>query len=223
MSSSRHSATARNNKRDKRLAALVAKQMAQVIPGLIQNLTPNRSVESNTETPNSHTQHYRTFLACRLESFTGLEGATKLLSWFASMENTFSVSETPDHLRTRYAASLFKEQALAWWDSKKELDEEIVTLSWKELKALMREEYCPPHELQALEEEFFTLKQDSGDNAAYNLRFQQLSVLAPRQVDTIERFVAKYIQGLPSVIKDTVAAAEPTNLAKAMRLAAAFS
>ena len=39
--------------------------------------------------------------------------------------------------------------------------------TWGELRALMMREFCPRHELRALEREFDDLKQDSGESRAY--------------------------------------------------------
>ena len=36
--------------------------------------------------------------------------------------------------------------------------------TWEELRALMMKEFCPYHELRALEREFDDLKQDSGEH-----------------------------------------------------------
>ena len=87
----------------------------------------------------------------------------------------------------------------------------------------MLAEFCPPHEMQKLEEEFWSLKQIGGDNLAYTTRFKQLSILVPHLVNTPERAIAKYIKGLPSIIRDSVTVAEPDTLVKTIRLAVTLS
>ncbi|MFS7941394.1 putative transcription factor interactor and regulator CCHC(Zn) family [Helianthus anomalus] len=84
----------------------------------------------------------------------------------------------------------------------------------------MKEEYCPPHELQKLEDEFWQIKQDKGDNAGYTTRFKQLSVICPSQVDTPKKAIAKYICGLPECVGDFVEAAKPATIEEAYQLAA---
>ncbi|XP_021989201.2 uncharacterized protein LOC110885775 [Helianthus annuus] len=71
----------------------------------------------------------------------------------------------------------------------------------------MKEEYCPPHELQKLEDEFWKIKQDKGDNAGYTAKFKQFSVICPSQVDTPMKAIAEYIRGLPECVGDFVEAA----------------
>ena len=43
----------------------------------------------------------------------------------------------------------------------------------------MMDEFCPPHERQKLEDEFWNIKQKDGDNAALTARFKQLSIICP--------------------------------------------
>ncbi|KAJ0733781.1 hypothetical protein HanPI659440_Chr11g0412301 [Helianthus annuus] len=55
-SGSHHSRAARRNQKDKRLAALVAKQIAKVIPQIVRDLHENASKsseESRTDSPKS--------------------------------------------------------------------------------------------------------------------------------------------------------------------------
>ena len=51
--------------------------------------------------------------------------------------------------------------------------------TWAELRTLMMSEFCPRHELRALEREFDDLKQVSGEHRAYTDRYEELSLLCP--------------------------------------------
>ncbi|KAJ0456843.1 putative retrotransposon gag domain-containing protein [Helianthus annuus] len=84
----------------------------------------------------------------------------------------------------------------------------------------MKEEYCPPHEVRKLENEFWEIKQNGGDNADYTARFKQLSAICPSQVDTPRKAIAKYLRGLPESVGDFVEAARPATIEEAYRLAA---
>ena len=48
----------------------------------------------------------------------------------------------------------------------------------------MTEEFCPRNEVKKLEVEFWDLKQDSGENLAYNNRFHELCYLVPHMVNS---------------------------------------
>ena len=67
----------------------------------------------------------------------------------------------------------------------------------------MVREFCPRSEVKNLETE--------------------LSVLAPHQVDTLERTIEKYIYGLPPQIQDFVFSSKPETLEEAMELAGTLS
>ncbi|KAK1406306.1 hypothetical protein QVD17_41599 [Tagetes erecta] len=211
------------------MVAFMAKQMARVIPDIVKKInatpSPNSSVDSRILATKTSSFTYKQFKSCGPEPFTGDEGASKMLEWFDSIELTFVNSECPQEFRTRSATGVFKSRALEWWKSERSTrgNEVALALPWEEVKQLMLEEFCPPHEMQKLEEEFWNLKQISGDNLAYTTRFKQLSILVPHLVDTTERAIAKYIKGLPSIIRDSVTVAEPFSLERAIRLAATLS
>ena len=83
-----------------------------------------------------------------------------MFQWFDSIEVTLRQSGCPDNLRTLNAIGVFQSRALDWWTAKrnKRGNNAAYGLTWDELKDLMMKEFCPPHELQKLEDEFWHLK-----------------------------------------------------------------
>lgn len=165
------------------------------------------------------------FTACNPAKYSGEEGATALLQWFENMENTFMISECPEHLRVRFASSILTKRALTWWNGQKILLglEAAFATSWDDFKTLMLDEFCPENELTKLEEEFNGLKQVSGNHTAYTTRFHELSLLVPHQVTPVTRAIKKYIRGLPIEVQQHVFATQPTTLAAAIRMAASIT
>jgi len=110
---------------------------------------------------------------------------------------------------------------LTWWnDEKRRLGEAAVTaLTWNAFKTTMTNKYCPPSEIRNLEGEFWGLKQESGENVAYNDRFSQLSTLCPKMVTPDSRGIEQYIGGLPMTIQDAVWGSKPPTVGEAMTLA----
>ncbi|KAI3815663.1 hypothetical protein L1987_15341 [Smallanthus sonchifolius] len=139
---------------------------------------------------------FKHFNSCNPLKFYGTEGATGLLQWFESIENTFLNSDCPDNLRVRHATSV---------------------------KRLMTEEFCPRNEVKKLEAEFWDLAQDSGESLAYTTRFHELSLLVPHMVTPLSRCIEKYIGGLPRQIQDTVLGRNPATLEDAIRLSATLT
>ena len=75
-SGSRATQAARRKQADKRLTAMVAKQMAKVVPQVVSELYENMSKsseESRTDSPKSGFS-FKQFKACGPKEFTGEEG-----------------------------------------------------------------------------------------------------------------------------------------------------
>ncbi|KAI3802209.1 hypothetical protein L1987_30339 [Smallanthus sonchifolius] len=165
---------------------------------------------------------FKHFNSCNPLKFYGTEGATGLLQWFESIENTFHNSDCPDNLRVRHATSVLQKRALTWWNGEKRTRgvEVAMALPWDEVKRLMTEEFCPRNEVKKLEAEFWDLAQDGGESLAYTTRFHELSLLVSHMVTPLSCCIEKYISGLPRQIQDTVLGINPATLENAIRLSA---
>ncbi|KAI3784091.1 hypothetical protein L1987_43183 [Smallanthus sonchifolius] len=168
---------------------------------------------------------FKHFNSCNPLKFYGTEGATGLLQWFESIENTFLNSDCPDNLRVRHATSVLQKRALTWWNGEKRNrgGDVAMALLWDEVKRLMTEEFCPRNEVKKLEAEFWDLAQDSGENLAYTTRLHELSLLVPHMVTPLSRCIEKYIGGLPRQIQDTFLGRNPTTLEDAIHLSATLT
>ncbi|KAF5789771.1 putative nucleotidyltransferase, Ribonuclease H [Helianthus annuus] len=214
----------RQEKRDKRLAAIIAKQVAKAVSDVYENASKS-SEESRIDAPkdaNKATFSFKQFKACGPKEFTGENGPTALFHWFDSVEVTLRQSGCPDHLRTLNATGVFQSRALDWWTAErnKRGNDAAYELTWEELKAIMLDEFCPPHERQKLEDEFWCIKQKEGDNAGLTARFKQLSIICPDQVKTPDMTIKKYIRALPDCVADFVHASKPATIEETYLLAA---
>ncbi|XP_022031597.1 uncharacterized protein LOC110932578 [Helianthus annuus] len=232
MSSSRqYSHSPRKSKANskKKMLTFMANQIARIVPKIVSEIqassTPNHSGDSRVVQPKPVSFNYKHFTACNPKTFTGKDGLTAMLEWFDSMEVTFINSECPEELKVRSATGVFQARALDWWTNERNIrsNELAYALSWEELRQLMMEEFCPPHEQQKLEEEFWTLKQVGDENLAYTTRFKQLCFIVPHLVLTTERTIRKYINGLPPTMRDTIEAARLDNIEEVYRLAASLN
>ncbi|KAI3808339.1 hypothetical protein L1987_24288 [Smallanthus sonchifolius] len=136
-----------NNNNNTNLATLLTQLVTQLTQANNNN-NGNASGSANTgggsgaDPPQCTFKHFN---SCNPLTFYGTEGATGLLQWFESIENTFLNSDCPDNLRVRHATSIFQKRALTWWNGEKRtrgLDVEMA-LPWEELKRVMTEEFCP--------------------------------------------------------------------------------
>ncbi|KAJ0456921.1 putative nucleotidyltransferase, Ribonuclease H [Helianthus annuus] len=222
-SGSRHRLTCQE-KRDRRLAAIISKQVAKAVSEVYENASKT-SEESRAENPKDSSKtafSLKQFKACGPKEFTGEDGPTAMFHWFDSVEVTLRQSGCPENLRTLNATGVFQSRALDWWTAErnKRGNDAAYELTWEELKAIMIDEFCPPHERQKLEDEFWVIKQKDGDNAALTARFKQLSIICPDQVKTPEMTIKKYIRALPDCVADFVHASKPATTEETYLLAA---
>ena len=200
------------------------RKMATMIAGLLHEFNQNGSHTGSNTSDGSKTTKctFKYFNSCNPTKFSGTQGATDLLQWFESMENTFVHTECPDNLRVRYATSVFQKRALTWWNGEKQNRgmDAALALTWEELKELMIQEFCPMSELQKLENEFWNLEQDSGNHQAYANRFHELSLLVPHMVNTPTRAINRFVRGLPLQVQDAVIGSKATTLPEVIRLSA---
>ena len=206
----------------------MADQMARVLPDMLSQLqamqneagTPKSSSDSKTDTPKASFQ-FKHFMACKPVEFTGTDGATALINWFDAMELIFLQGGCPEELRTLSATGVFRKNALEWWtmERNKRGNEAAHALTWDELKQLMRNQFCPPHEIRKLENEFWNLTQQGSDVEGLITRFKQLSIICPGQVDTVPKAIAKLIHCLSPELMNHVAAARPKTIEEAFETA----
>ncbi|KAD7479093.1 hypothetical protein E3N88_02229 [Mikania micrantha] len=200
----------RRRANERRMAAEIACQMAEVIPNMVIqlqhfNANQNNANNANLEVSNPPRCSFKHFNSCNPPKYNGSNRAAGLLQWYESMENTFLNSDCPDDLKVRYVAGTLQKRALTWWNNEKRtLGEAATTLAWDQLKERITREFCPRNEVKKLEYEFWKLKQESGENMVYNNRFHELSVLCPDMVTPLTRGIEKYIGGLPMLIQDVV-------------------
>ncbi|KAJ0921353.1 putative nucleotidyltransferase, Ribonuclease H [Helianthus annuus] len=201
----------------------MAKQFAKVLPDIVSKIqtdSPHGSVDSKADKPKP-TFQFKQFMACKPLEFTGKNGATAMMNWFDAIELTFLQSGCPDELRTLNATGVFREKALEWWTTErnKRGNEVAHAMPWDDLKQLMKDHFCPPHELQKLENEFWNLTQKGSDMDGLITRFKQLSVLCPGQVETVPKTVAKFVRCVAPSLTNHLASANPQTIEDAFRIA----
>ncbi|KAD6796236.1 hypothetical protein E3N88_07132 [Mikania micrantha] len=165
---------------------------------------------------------YKSFVGCKPPSFTGVEGAVGLIQWLEKMETTLDISGCPKHHKVRYAAGSFSKWALTWWNSQIRARgrDEALAMSWADFKILLRNEFCPKHELQKLEVELSNHVMKGADHMTFTTRYHELVPLVPEMVPTLEKLIDRYVVGLPSCVQRIVLAANPATLESAISLSA---
>uniref|UniRef100_A0A251SFU3 RNA-directed DNA polymerase n=1 Tax=Helianthus annuus TaxID=4232 RepID=A0A251SFU3_HELAN len=206
------------------IAALVSQQVAAVLLGVVTQVHEIYNNINNNNNNNAQC-NFKNFNSAKPLKFSGSQGATALLQWFESIENTFRHVQCPNARKVEFASSVFEKRALTWWNGimRDRGSEVALAQTWDELRALMMREFCPRHEIRALEREFDDLKQDGAEHRAYTDRFEELSLLCPTMVTPPDKAIERYIDGLPDSMLDIVTAVKPTTLRQAIELSATLT
>ncbi|PWA91039.1 reverse transcriptase domain-containing protein [Artemisia annua] len=200
------------------LDQLVSDRVAAALAA-VNNSTTN--TETSRPPTNNRGCSYNEFKKVMEGGFRGTEGAIGLLRWIEKLETVFHISGCSEENRVKYASFTLMDAALTWWNNyKKSAGIEIAyAMSWENFKEMVLRKYCPRNEVMKLEVEFWNLKVQNNNMAAYNQRFQELVLLCPEMVQTETRLLERYVGGLPQVIKGSVTTSKAKDLHETMEIA----
>ncbi|GJZ89330.1 putative reverse transcriptase domain-containing protein [Tanacetum coccineum] len=91
--------------------------------------------------------------------------------------------------------------------------------SWAKMKTMMKEEFCPPKEIQRIEVELYNLRVKDSNIAAYTQRFNELILLCPDSVPNERKKVEAYIYRSPENFKGETTSSKPVVLNDVVRMA----
>ncbi|GKC80773.1 reverse transcriptase domain-containing protein [Tanacetum coccineum] len=182
---------------------------------------PNVGAVAMNAVPEVRGCSYKEFMSCQPTNFKGTEGAVGLTRWFERSESVFLISKCAENDKVKYATSTLLDEALSWWNSVAQPIgiENAYKIPWVELKKMMIKQYCPRSEVQKLEVELWNHMVKGVDITTYNRRFQELAILCPAMVPTIEKLLERYVWGLPQPIQGNVTSFDPATIDEAMRMA----
>ncbi|XP_022030937.1 uncharacterized protein LOC110931873 [Helianthus annuus] len=94
----------------------------------------------------------------------------------------------------------------------------LYSLSWSKFADLVKETYCPQHEVEKVETDFLTLVMKNLDCRTYVTDFNSMSRLVPYQVTPEPKRIACFIGGLALEVKGNVKASRPATYRSAVDL-----
>ena len=138
------------------------------------------------------------FLKLQPSKFRGTTNPSKLDEWMRELDKIFKTMMCPEEYKVGLATHLFTGKADHWWDSVKPSDEEEKAnpLTWEKLKEKMNEQYYPRDVQRAKELEFSNLGQGKMTVMEYGAKFTELSRFGRHLVDTEQRKVDRFEDGL---------------------------
>ncbi|GJU62806.1 reverse transcriptase domain-containing protein [Tanacetum coccineum] len=104
--------------------------------------------------------------------------------------------------------------ALTWWNSHVKIvgHDAAYGMTWKTLRKMMTDKYCPRSEIKKLEMEIWNLKVKGTDVLSYNQHFQEFILMCRRMFPEESDEVEKYVRGLPDMIQGSVMASKPKTM-----------
>ncbi|GKC78558.1 putative reverse transcriptase domain-containing protein, partial [Tanacetum coccineum] len=146
--------------------------------------------------PPTRESTYSDFLKRKPLKFKGTEGVVGVTQWFEKMESVFHISNCTVACQIKFATCTLQGNALTWWNShiKTVTHEVAYAMTWKTLKKMMTDKYCPRGEIKKLEIKMWNLK-------VKGIRFE------------------KYVGGLPDMIHRSVMVFKPKTMQDAIEFA----
>ncbi|KAM0058195.1 putative nucleotidyltransferase, Ribonuclease H [Helianthus debilis subsp. tardiflorus] len=155
---------------------------------------------------------YKYFVSCKPRDFTGEKGAIDCMKWIDEMETVIDISGCAKKDVVLFASQSFKGDALTWWKALLQSTGKVhlYNLSWEKFVDLVKDTYCPQHEVERVETDFLTLVMKDLDCRSYVTSFNSMSRLVPYLVTPEPKRIARFIGGLAPEIKGNVKASKPT-------------
>nr|GEV48977.1 putative reverse transcriptase domain-containing protein [Tanacetum cinerariifolium] len=92
-------------------------------------------------------------------------------------------------------------------------------MTWKTLKKMMTDKYCPRGKIKKLDIKLCNLKVKGSDVEIYSQRFQELALMCSRMLLEELDEVEKYVVGLSDMIQGSVMASKPKKMQDAIKFA----
>ncbi|GKF59684.1 hypothetical protein Tco_0176470, partial [Tanacetum coccineum] len=129
------------------IAAIIAQQLQTILPQVVTQVTNNVNNANGGNGGNGGNGRNngctcKGFMAGNPKEYDGKGGAIALTRWIEKMENVIDNSRYAENQKVKYAASLFVNKALTWWNTQVQARgrEAAIGMSWNDFKALLVEE-----------------------------------------------------------------------------------
>ncbi|KAK1427893.1 hypothetical protein QVD17_16616 [Tagetes erecta] len=165
--------------------------------------------------------NYGAFQRCKPPTFDGKKGSAATLEWLSEMEAVINISECRTDQAVKFVAHSFTGAANYWWTTVKQSKgrKAIREMVWEDLKELMVKRFCPQYEVDRVEREFLNLTAGSMSHLEYTTKFNEMAQLVPYLVETEQRRIKCYVQGLPPRVRTHVNAHRPGTFESVVDLA----
>jgi hypothetical protein len=116
--------------------------------------------------------------------------------WLKSVEKMLQVVQCNNREKVLLASHQLSGPIANWWNAYVEAHEEPENINWLEFRATFCAHHVPQGVIKLKKKEFQDLKQGSMSVHKYVTKFTQLSRYAPHEVDTDEKKMECFLNGL---------------------------
>jgi hypothetical protein len=136
------------------------------------------------------------FLETQPPSFSKAVDPLEAHDWLLEIEKKLETVGCSDEEKVRYAAHQLKGLAGAWWSNFKHNHAENEPVTWAVFKQAFTLAFVPNGKVSIKKREFRNLSQGNKKLGEYVHQFTELSRYAPEDVNTEEKKVEKFMEGL---------------------------
>ena len=147
------------------------------------------------------------------------------LRWLDEMETVVDISGCAEKDIVKYVSQSFKGNALIWWKALMHSSGKVhlYNLGWSKFVDLVKDTYCPPHEVEKIELDFLGLTMKDWDCRKYVTEFDSYSRLVSYLITPELKCIARFINGLAPEIRGMVKAVQPATYKSAVELSLALT
>lgn len=213
-------------KKDEDHARELANMQRQLLEVLQRRLEPVQAQPAIVINQREHDPNalFEKFRKRGPKEFLGSEDPLAADDWLEHTENIFEIFQCTGGERVKLATSLFTGSADMWWKTVREEYKHMANaVAWASFKRQFGDKYVPTHIKRQKAVEFQQLVQGNMTVLEYLTKFERLSRYAPELVDTVEKKIAKFLEGLnPIIERDATGVIPPTTFEEAVKRAYKF-
>ncbi|XP_074324040.1 uncharacterized protein LOC141660963 [Apium graveolens] len=138
---------------------------------------------------------FRVFKSLKPPESLGFADPVEARAWLKEIENSFEILGVEERHKTIFASYMLKGETNYWWESKHNLENDIV-IQWDRFTRLFLGKYFSRFMETRMEIKFLELKYDRMKVAEYEAKFTDLSWFVPEFLNKEEKKAQRFQLGL---------------------------
>ncbi|PWA99583.1 zinc finger, CCHC-type, Retrotransposon gag domain protein [Artemisia annua] len=164
---------------------------------------------------------YTDFSACKPPTFSGEQDPFKCHRWIQDVEGAFATSKCPEDRWVNFAINLLRDRAKSWWNwtLSSKTPEITRSMTWKEFKELLFQNFAPEAELNKIRRDFLGTHQTTESVHDFNMTFLDRAHFLPEYANDERLLMKHYVDMLRKDIRQFISARDWKNMDQLMNAA----